>query len=243
MRNRLYFPEALTEGAELELSKETAHYIGRVLRLAPDDQISLFNGDDGEWSAVVLEIKKQSARVQLEHALPDTAESELQLHLVQGVSRGDRMDFVVQKATELGVQHITPVVTHHGMVRLDAKRADKRRAHWESIAQSACEQCGRTRPPVIDAPIALNDWFGQNLGAGGTQVLMLPTASLRFADLAPPEDKLCLLVGPEGGLSDKEVDDAVAAGFQSVAMGPRVLRTETAAIAALTIAQTVWGDI
>ena len=153
------------------------------------------------------------------------------------------MDFVVQKATELGVTQITPVLTDYGVVKLDARRAGKRKAHWEGVAASACEQSGRIRPPLIDVPLPLNDWLGARHAGKSTDVILRPGAGKPLASAAPPEAGLCLLVGPEGGFSEREYDDAEFAGFDAVTLGPRVLRTETAAVAAIAVAQAHWGDL
>jgi len=162
---------------------------------------------------------------------------------VQGISRGERMDFVVQKATELGVKRISPVLTHHGVVKLDAQRATRRRDHWQSIAESACEQAGRSRPPLIDQPMPLNAWFGARTKETDTDLILRPGATAVLASLAAPVTKVCLLIGPEGGFSDTEYEDAQIAGFNAVSVGPRILRTETAAIAAIAVVQSLWGDL
>lgn len=242
MSTRLFVSEALGNGTELELSGEQARYLGRVLRARVGDRIAVFNGNDGEWSADVLAITKSAVRLAIVAAIDNYAESPLKVHLVQGISRGERMDFVLQKATELGAKRITPVLTQYGVVKLDAERAGKRREHWQRVAESACEQCGRVRPPLVDAPLPLNRWFGESHG-DSTQIVLQPGAPLRFADVDAPATKVCLLIGPEGGFSDKEYADARAAGFSPVSLGPRVLRTETAAVAALTIVQSLWGDL
>ena len=153
------------------------------------------------------------------------------------------MAFVVQKATELGVKRISPVLTDHGVVKLDARRADKRRKHWQRVAESACEQCGRFRPPLIDAPMTLNDWFGAPRDRDTTDLILRPGAIERLSGIGAPQIKLCLLIGPEGGFSDREYDDAEIAGFAPVSIGPRVMRTETAAVTAIAIAQSLWGDL
>src|SRR5210317_1559264 len=139
---RLYVPERLAAGAELHLAEEAARYLGRVLRLRTGDTVHVFNGDDGEWSATISRFGKNRVTLLLHEAVENTAEPELEIHLVQGISRGERMDFVVQKATELGVARITPVLTEYGVVKLDDKRAGKRRLHWQRVAESACEQSG-----------------------------------------------------------------------------------------------------
>jgi len=243
MSTRLFVSDTLGNGAELKLTGEQARYLGRVLRLRVDDAIGVFNGDDGEWSARIRQIRKDEVVVLVEQALDNTAESPLKTHLVQGISRGERMDFVVQKATELGVKRITPVITDHGMVKLDAERSAKRREHWQRVAESACEQSGRVRPPLIDTPVALNSFFGAGSGADSTQLVLSPGASRSVSDIDPPNTKLCLLVGPEGGFSEREYGDADIAGFLPLSLGPRVLRTETAALAVLTLVQHLWGDL
>lgn len=249
MRTRLYLDETLAADCELELGGDSAQYLGRVLRLRPGDFVRVFNGRDGEFAAELVAFSKHAVSAVVRDLVVEpgeaATESSLRLHLVQGVSRGERMDLAIQKSTELGVKRITPVLTQHGNVRLDAKRAAKRQEHWQRVAVSATEQCGRLRPPLVDAPISLNDWLGATRdGKGDTTELVLdPLARQPLASISTPGTKLCLLVGPEGGLSEKEIGDAQVAGFQSVSLGPRVLRTETAAIAAVAVAQTVFGDL
>jgi 16S rRNA (uracil1498-N3)-methyltransferase len=240
---RLFIDDDLRSGAALHLDGEKAHYIGRVLRLRTGDALTVFNGRDGEFSTRVDSIARNHAVLLLGEPLASVAESGLKIHLVQGISRGDRMDFVVQKATELGVKRITPLLTKHGVVRLDGARAAKRREHWQGIAENACEQSGRIRPPLIDPPAEFNAWLGDRTAAADTDLILRPGASLALAAVARPETKICLLIGPEGGFSDKEYEDAGAADFTAVSLGPRTLRTETAALAAVAVAQTLWGDL
>ncbi len=244
MTTRLFVSGRLSNGAELTLDAERAHYLGRVLRCQPGDDVNVFNGDDGEFRATIEALRKNRATLLVREEVESNRESPFKVHLVQGVSRGERMDFVVQKATELGIKRITPVLTDHGVVRLDAARAEKRRTHWQRVAESACEQCGRVRPPLVDAPIALNKWFGEGSGADVTQlVLTHGTGVPPLTSIDSPPVKLCLLIGPEGGLSESELDDASLAGFEPVSLGPRILRTETAALTAVAIAQSLWGDL
>ncbi len=240
---RLYISNRLGTGAALRLEGDKARYIGRVLRLRPGDRVRVFNGDDGEFDAHVQKVTKSTAELMVESPIDVATESTLKLHLVQGISRGERMDFVVQKATELGVKRITPVFTEYGVVKLDEKRAAKRRDHWQGVAESACEQSGRIRPPLIDAPVALNTWFGMGAKESGTDLILQPAASTPLTSIDAPVTKVCLLIGPEGGFSDQEYDDAELAGFTAVSLGPRVLRTETAALTAISVAQALWGDI
>ena len=240
---RLYINDRLGAGASLHLDGDQARYIGRVLRLRPGDRVRVFNGDDGEFEAEIRKVTKSSAELLVETPVDSATESALKLHLVQGISRGERMDFVVQKATELGVKRITPVFTEYGVVKLDEKRAARRRDHWQGVAQSACEQSGRIRPPLIDAPVLLNTWFGMGAKETDTDLILRPGAVTSLASIAAPVTKICLLIGPEGGFSDQEYADAELAGFTAVSLGPRVLRTETAALAAVAVAQALWGDI
>lgn len=240
---RLYVDDKLSPGAELRLDKDQARYLGRVLRLQAGDSVHVFNGDDGEFDASITSLAKAAATVQVGQPVASRAESPLRIHLVQGISRGDRMDFVVQKATELGVKRISPVFTDHGVVRLDDKRARKRHEHWRGVAASACEQSGRVRPPLIDVPVSLNSWFGASTKEAACDLILRPGAGTALASLESPVTKICLLIGPEGGFSDPEYDDAEVAGFRAVSLGPRVLRTETAALAAVAVAQSAWGDL
>ncbi|MDH3553903.1 MAG: 16S rRNA (uracil(1498)-N(3))-methyltransferase [Gammaproteobacteria bacterium] len=240
---RLFIDDDLRSGQELRLGSEKTRYVGRVLRLRVGDSLAVFNGRDGEFGATIYTLGRSAAGLLIGERVDSAAESPLKLHLVQGVSRGERMDFVIQKATELGVKRISAVLTQHGIVRLDATRAAKRRDHWQSIAESACEQSGRTRPPLIDPIMDINDWYGARTKETDTDLILRPYAETALASVTAPATKVCLLIGPEGGFSDKEYGDAEAAGFAAVSLGPRILRTETAAVAALTIAQTLWGDL
>ena len=240
---RLYVAERLAAGAELNLADEAARYLGRVLRLRVGDTVHVFNGDDGEWSATVSRFGRDRVSLAVHDIVANAVEPDLKIHLVQGISRGERMDFVVQKATELGVVRITPVLTEYGVVKLDDKRAGKRRLHWQRVAESACEQSGRVTPPQVDAPLPLNDWFGSARGGDHTNLVLVPGAGRSLSTVKAPAAGLCLLIGPEGGFSERECDDAGLAGFEAVALGPRILRTETAAVAALAIAQGLWGDL
>lgn len=240
---RLFVAETLEPGQPLQLHSEQARYVGRVLRLRAGENVSVFNGQGGEYAATLQSIGKSTAMLLVGEQIEVATESSLKIHLVQGISRGERMDFVVQKATELGVKRITPVLTEYGVVKLDSTRAEKRREHWQGVAASACEQSGRTRPPLVDAPIGLNAWFGARTEQADTDLILQPGATTALASLAAPATKVCFLIGPEGGFSDKEYEDASVAGFSAVSLGPRVMRTETAALAAIAVAQALWGDL
>lgn len=227
----------------MELDADQTRYLSRVLRLRVGDDLLVFDGEGNEYAATISGIGKSSATLSIEKKTIPETETRLRVHLVQGISRGDRMDFVVQKATELGVKRITPVLTEYGVVKLDAVRAKKRRDHWQKIAASACEQSGRVRLPLIDTPVPLKNWFGNKPERVDAELILKPGASTPLAQIAAPATKVCVLIGSEGGFSNIEFEDADAAGFRPVSLGPRVLRTETAAIATLAILQSLWGDL
>ena len=243
MSTRLFVSGALINGAELELDGDRARYLGKVLRIRAGDSVTVFNGEGPEWPAIVKRVGKNTVDLELGESCEAGAESPLKIHLVQGISRGDRMDFVVQKATELGVKRITPVLTEYGVVKLNPDRAQKRRDHWQKIANSACEQSGRTRLPLIDTPIPLKNWLGAKPATVGAELILTPHAAVPLASIPVPETKVCVLIGPEGGFSDNEYGDADISGFQAVSLGPRILRTESAAIATLAVLQSIWGDL
>lgn len=221
-----------------ELPEAQAHYIGRVLRMAPGDAVQLFDGSGQEYQGVLVEVGKKLVRVELHQQLTGLTESRLRIHLGQGLSRGERMDWAIQKAVELGVAEITPIISERCEVRLKDERADKRLAHWRQIAISACEQCGRSVIPLIHPPAPLAQW----LAVEAQLKLVLHPVADPLAGHQHPES-LAFLIGPEGGLSDVEVEQARSAGFQPARLGPRVLRTETAPVVALSVAQQLWGDL
>ena len=238
MRLSRFFIDAPLSLGQHELPEAQAHYIGRVLRHAAGDAVQLFDGSGQEYLGELIEVGKKAVRVELREQLAGQAESPLRIHLGQGLSRGERMDWAIQKATELGVGEITPIVSERCEVRLKDERADKRLAHWRQVAISACEQCGRSVLPVIHAPITLAEWQA-HVQAELTLVL-LPVAAPLESHARP--HSLAFLIGPEGGLSVAEVEQAKAAGFHAARLGPRVLRTETAPVVALAVAQQLWGD-
>lgn len=242
-RTRLHIAAGLSVSSTLQLDADKARYLSRVLRLHVGDTVSVFDGSGAEYAATISAISKSEATLSVGEEIETRSESTLRVHLVQGISRGERMDFVVQKATELGVKRITPVLTDYGVVKLDDRRAARRREHWEGVAVSACEQSGRTRLPLIDTPLPLRRWFGAKPADTDVDLILAPGASTPLAELTPPRTKVCILVGPEGGFSHTEYDDAEIAGFEAVSLGPRILRTETAAAAALAVMQATWGDL
>ncbi|MBC9248930.1 16S rRNA (uracil(1498)-N(3))-methyltransferase [Pseudomonas alcaligenes] len=238
MRLSRFFIDAPLSLGQHELPEAQAHYIGRVLRHAAGDAVQLFDGSGQEFLGELIEVGKKTVRVELREQFAGQAESSLQVHLGQGLSRGERMDWAIQKATELGASAITPIVSERCEVRLKDERADKRLAHWRQVAISACEQCGRSVLPVIHPPLLLADWLKQTDAA--LKLVLHPVAEPLTSHASPAT--LAFLIGPEGGLSDGEVEQAKAAGFHAARLGPRVLRTETAPVVALAVAQQLWGD-
>lgn len=240
---RLFADVPLAGRERVTLGTDAARYVGRVLRARRGDLLAVFDGNGGAYRAAVVRITKSELELELGEFESNEVESPLALRLIQGVSRGDRMDTVVQKATELGVTRLTPLASAFSVVRLDAERTAKRLGHWRKVAASACEQCGRNRLPAIDAPAALPAVAGEPHDPETTRLMLVPGASTRLDDLPATCTKLELLIGPEGGLSPEEQTLAMEAGFTPTTLGPRILRTETAAIAALTLAQARWGDL
>ncbi|MEQ9561797.1 MAG: 16S rRNA (uracil(1498)-N(3))-methyltransferase, partial [Woeseiaceae bacterium] len=225
----------------LWLDGERAHYLSRVMRVRRGDSVVAFNGHGGEYRCNVADITKQKVLLEPEsHSVP-AVESALSIHLLQGISRGDRMDAVVQKATELGVQRISPVSTEHSVVRLDADRSSRKTGHWQRIAQSACEQCGRNSVPEIDDPAELSIVLGKVSGA--SRLVLTPGSREPLTQLPRGDDTITLLIGPEGGFSEAECRLALEHDFLPRSLGPRILRTETAAIAAISVLQSHFGDL
>ncbi|MCQ4304256.1 16S rRNA (uracil(1498)-N(3))-methyltransferase [Stutzerimonas frequens] len=237
MRLSRFFVDAPLSLGQHALPEAAAHYIGRVLRLSTGSVVQLFDGSGQEYRGELTEVGKKRVSVELHERLAGMPESPLQIHLGQGLSRGERMDWAIQKATELGVSEITPLISERCEVRLNDERADKRLAHWRQIAISACEQCGRSVLPIIHSPVALRDW----LAVEADLKLVLHPVAEPLASHTKPQS-LAFLIGPEGGLSQSEVEQAAGQGFLPARLGPRVLRTETAPVVALSVAQQLWGD-
>lgn len=239
---RVYVDAALESGARLVLSGSAAGHLTRVLRLRPGATLTLFNGQGGEYAASIERVQKSKVTVAVGEHQPLERESPFPLTLAQGVSRGERMDLVVQKATELGAARLVPVLTERSIVRLDEERSDRKSSHWRAIAIAACEQCGRNRLPEVTLPARLAEFLRAS-PAEDTRLLLSPEATQRIEDVPRPQRGATVLIGPEGGLTAEEQQSALANGFVAVRLGPRVLRTETAAIAALTLLQREFGDL
>ena len=239
---RVYVDAALESGMRLSLPASAAGHLTRVLRLRPGAALILFNGRGGEYAASLERAAGSKVTVEVGEHQAIERESPFPLTLAQGVSRGERMDLVVQKATELGVTRLVPVLTERSIVRLDEEQSDRKSSHWRAIAVAACEQCGRNRLPEVGLPAQLREFLRQPAG-DSVRLLLSPAATRRIEDVPGPASSVTVLIGPEGGLSDEEQADALAYGFTAVNLGPRVLRTETAAIAALTLLQREFGDL
>lgn len=236
---RLYLDHPITLGAEVALPKEVAHYVQQVLRLRQGAVVVLFNGLGGEYRGVLRQNNKQMLVI-IEEFIERSVESPLHIHLGQGISRGEKMDYVVQKAVELGVSEITPLFTERCGVKLIEERAQKRLEHWQKIIHSACEQSGRNKVPRINPPIVLAEWLAQRTES--YRLICHPGLAIKSEDTTTPSS-IALLIGAEGGFTEDEVSVAMANQFQPFTLGPRILRTETAAVAALTKLQVAWGDI
>jgi 16S rRNA (uracil1498-N3)-methyltransferase len=237
---RLFQPGTLTPGQTVALCEDAANHAGKVLRMQAGEALELFNGDGQNYAAIITEVGKKQLWVQIQSAAANPVESPLQLHLGQGISRGDRMDFAIQKAVELGVSEITPLFTERCGVKLDAERLEKKREQWQKIVISACEQSGRSVVPPVHLPVTLEKWLAQ--ADNCLKLTLDPWTSATIKELIPT-NKLRLVIGPEGGFSDREVTATTAAGFQPVRLGPRVLRTETAALTAIAALQLQLGDL
>lgn len=244
---RLYLALPLAESTTVSLTKEQTHYLATVLRLREGAAVVAFNGDGVEYGAVLTSVERKGGVLQVQARRSTHCESPLKLRLALGISRGERMTYAIQKAVELGVTHIQPLITEFCEVRADKDRAEKRQHHWLGIVHSACEQSGRTRIPEVAPVQALETWLSSITQMPNTQpdlrVALDPHGSAGFHALPAQASQVTLLVGPEGGLGELDLKSADRAGFIRVRLGPRVLRTETAAAAALVAAQFQWGDL
>ncbi|MEW6370001.1 MAG: 16S rRNA (uracil(1498)-N(3))-methyltransferase [Pseudomonadota bacterium] len=241
---RFYCPQPLRAGATVDLPESVAHHL-HVVRMQPGAALTLFDGSGGQYSATLLEIGKKRASAQLDVFEPREVELPYEVTLAQGLPEGAKMDWIVEKAVELGVAAIQPLAAQRSVVRLSGERAEKRHAHWQGVIVSASEQCGRNRLARL-APVAeFGRWVGGPQESGGQRILLSPRATQSLAGWAQanPPQALTLLVGPEGGFTREEEDAALAAGALPLSMGPRVLRTETAALAAMAMLAGIWGGM
>lgn len=237
---RIHTTQALAPGTEVTLEPGPSQHLSRVLRMTPGAAVLLFDGAGLEYSARILAIDRKQVTAVLLEPQPPRQESPLWIHLGIGISRGDRMDWVIQKATELGVAAISPLLTTRTEVRLRGERETRKLQHWQQVAISACEQCGRATVPRVYEPAPLAQWL--ELGDTERRFVLHHRATPGAGGSTAPRST-SLLVGPEGGLEEAEIQAAEAADFEALALGPRVLRTETAPLAALAILQARWGDM
>ena len=238
---RFYCPNILAPGAVVSLPPNAAAHASRVLRLKAGDEAVLFNGDGHDYACELIGFQKNNVTAKIRSIQPNNNESLLQITLAQAISSGDRMDFTLQKAVELGVTAIQPIASKRSVVKLNGERAEKRREHWQNVVISACEQSGRSWVPQVALPLSLPAWLAQG-AVFSCKLTMSPIADATLHDLPPPAGEICLLIGSEGGLTEDEITMASNQGFKSIKLGRRILRTETAPLAAIAAMQTLWGD-
>jgi 16S rRNA (uracil1498-N3)-methyltransferase len=239
---RVHVAAPLAPGARVRLPHDAAAHVTRVLRLGAGDSLTLFNGDGADYPARISALVRGAVEAEVTGRADARAESPLPVTLVQGIARAERMDLVLQKATELGVAAVVPVAAARSVVRLDAGSRGRKLEHWRGIAIAACEQCGRARVPEVATPRTLGEFLAEPARAR-MRILLAPGADLSLGTAARGAESVELLVGPEGGLEDGERRAALAAGFLACRLGPRVLRSETAAIAAIAVLQAAAGDL
>lgn len=239
---RFYCPPPLPSGASFELPPEAAHHASRVLRLRAGDAVQIFDGLGNALDAKIYEIKGKHVQLHELQTCMDDAESPLRIVLAQAMSSSEKMDWVVQKATELGAAEIQPVQTQRSVAKLSGPRAEKRTAHWRGVTIAASEQCGRNVLPQVNPPLDLATWLEQVRDLPGSRFVLQPEGSTALHKQPAPQGSVTLLIGPEGGFGEDEVKMIHMAGFVPIRMGKRVLRTETAAIAGIAALQTLWGD-
>lgn len=238
---RIHLPSDFNSSELLELTDHAFQHTIKVLRMKQDSKIIVFDGKGNEYSATLKEVNKKNAFIKLEESIENNSESNLAIHLGLGISKGERMDFAIQKAVELGVTEITPLFTEHCVVNLDEKRIQKRLNHWQGIIVSACEQSGRNILPVLNTTTTLKEWSGS---IKETCIIFNPVAKATLKSIKPKNNKINLIIGPEGGLSSNEILEMEEhENFYNVKFGQRILRTETAAVATITAIQILWGDL
>lgn len=239
---RFYSPENLKIGTAVKLSDNAATHATRVLRLNVGDKLFLFDGSGADFECELISIQKSITLAKVLKVIAVNSESPLNITLLLGISAGDRMDIGIQKAVELGVKSIIPIKTERSVVKLDDDKAKKRVLHWQNVVIAACEQSGRAVLPIVEMPSALNVFLTKPATANILRLTLDPLADNKLADLLKPTAEIQLLIGAEGGLSTNEIDIASQQGFIGVQLGKRILRTETAPLAAIATMQTLWGD-
>jgi len=239
---RFYSPEKLAIGATVKLSDNAAIHATKVMRLNVGDKLYLFDGHGSDFECELISIQKSATLAKVLLEKPIANESPINITLLLGISSGDRMDIGIQKAVELGVNKIVPIKTERSVVKLDDEKAKKRVEHWQNVVIAACEQSGRAVVPKIGLPMPLSSWLAEHPQANASRILLNPIGAKKLSELQKPAGEIQLLIGAEGGLSDKEITLALSQGFQSIILGARILRTETAPLAAIATMNTLWGD-
>ena len=238
--SRLYLADKLVPETTLELDETSAHYVRNVLRLNKDNELILFNGNGVEYAAILTLVSRKSVTVWIGEGSVRDCESPLKIHLALGISRSERMDLAIQKSVELGVNTIVPLITERCVVKVTNNRREQKQQHWQKIVQHACEQCGRSVLPSVAEPQAIEHWLPD---ASGFKLFLDPRADATLKQHAPDCSDVWILSGPEGGFSPGERAKVTQAGFKGVRLGPRILRTETAALTAISVVQALWGDL
>lgn len=239
MAPRIYTPQELLIHTNIALEPTASHHLCQVLRLKLNAELNLFNGDGQEYQAHIIAIIGRQVTVQLSHQWTATSESPLRIHLVQAMAKGEKMDYLIQKAVELGVTEFTALESSRTVVQLNTQRAEKRLDHWRSIMIAACEQCGRSVLPTLNPLVQFKDFLRQE--QRGARLVFHPGSAIHLTQLAGASE-FTVVIGPEGGFSDEELHKLLNAGYQSVVLGPRILRTETAGAAVIAAINTLWGD-
>ena len=240
---RLYIDMSLTTGEVVNLPRDKAHYISHVLRMRTGDAIKLFNNLGDEFESKIIEISKKSAQIEIEESRRSNNESPLTINLCLAVAKGQHMDFSIQKAVELGVKNIIPVISEFSNVKIQDSRMQNKLTHWRNIIISATEQCGRSLLTEVQTPVSFGEWL--SIDVSTTRLILHPTSQQTMPNIKPklPGNEVTLMIGPEGGFSDIEVEQALANDCQPISLGPRILRTETAVVCAVSNAQQLWGDL
>lgn len=240
---RFYCPPPLPQNNNCELPPEAAHHASRVLRLRVGDAVQIFDGLGNALDATINSISGKHVHLgNLQTCMVQQQAGELQIVLAQSMCSSEKMDWVIQKATELGATEIVPIQAQRSVAKLTGARAEKRAQHWQNVIVSACEQCGRNDLPRILPPVAMAEWLQAMRAQNGSKFILMPGGACALKAQAKPKERVTLLIGPEGGFTTDEANVAQQVGFAPILLGPRVLRTETAAIAGITAIQTLWGD-
>lgn len=238
---RLFIDMPLTTGEIINLPRDKAHYISHVLRMRIGDSIKLFNNSAAEYETKIIDICKKSAQIEIGESIRVTNESPLTINLCLAVARGQHMDFSIQKAVELGVKNIIPVISKFSNVKIQDDRVHNKLAHWQNIIISATEQCGRSYLTQVQKPLSFAEWL--SLDASKTRLILHPESQQSMSNINLPDNELTLMIGPEGGFSDDEIERAQENDCEPISLGPRILRTETAVVCAVSNAQQLWGDL